>query len=97
MVTLDTKMQTKKFEVNLDNSEKLFINKVHFYFQSDIKGFLGGGDLGHVLSVAFQDLIPASLKHFEKRWSEELRNLLLPFMNVYLNRITYDDILQLDK
>lgn len=77
------------------NSEKLFLFFLSFYFQVDLEGILGGGDLGVLVNEAISEMIPDLLEELKPDFLPYITEQVIELANGLLEGVTLQDILDL--
>jgi Haemolymph juvenile hormone binding protein (JHBP). len=77
------------------NSEKLFLFFLSFYFQVELEGLLGGGDLGDLANEAVSEMIPGLLEELKPEFLPYINEQVIELANGLLEGVTLQDILDL--
>lgn len=66
-----------------------------FYFQVDLEGLLGGGDLGELANEAVSKMIPELLEQLKPDFLPYVTEQVIELANGLLEGVTLQDILDL--
>jgi hypothetical protein len=72
----------------------LFIS-LCFYFQTNIEGLLGGGDLSDVLNEIISDLVPEVFEEAKPTLLPVITDVIINLANEKLDGLTLSDLLDL--